>query len=274
MRGRIAVLVCIGLLLIAAAGTTVWRYDRAEPEPSAAALPIPPFPPRIAAGDAYEHCLSVLTDDPESAKLIADTWAARGGGDGAAHCQGLALIATGKPALGAARLEELAAASLEPDLARATVFGQAAQARLMADDATRARADATRALTLAPSDTELLIQRAQASAASALWNDAIADLTRALTIDAQRPDALVLRAAAWRRLGRLDLALADADRAIALDPENAEALLERGIERQRLGDPTGARADWQRAQAEDPNSTTADLAEQNLALLEAGPEQR
>ena len=68
--------------------------------------------------------------------------------------------------------------------------------------------------------------------------------------------------------------MADVDRAIAMDADNAEALLERGIERQRLGDALGARADWQRARGLDPNSTTADLAEQNLALLEAGPNQR
>jgi hypothetical protein len=39
-----------------------------------------------------------------------------------------------------------------------------------------------------------------------------------------------------------------------------------------MGDRTGARTDWQHARDVDPNSTTADLAEQNLSLLEAGPE--
>ena len=41
--------------------------------------------------------------------------------------------------------------------------------------------------------------------------------------------------------------------------------------RQALGDAEGARADWEQAKSVDPNSSAADLAEQNLALLEAGP---
>jgi hypothetical protein len=44
--------------------------------------------------------------------------------------------------------------------------------------------------------------------------------------------------------------------------------------RERQGDRAGARADWQRARLLDPTGTTADLAEQNLALLDAGPERR
>jgi regulator of sirC expression with transglutaminase-like and TPR domain len=58
------------------------------------------------------------------------------------------------------------------------------------------------------------------------------------------------------------------------DPDNAEALLERGILRQRHDDRAGARRDWERAIELSPDSTTADLAQQNLALLEAGPDRR
>ena len=275
MQPRLALAACIVLLSVGAVGTTIWRYwPEQNTEAVAVPMPVPPFPPRISSGDTYEHCLALLTDDPDGARQTADAWAAAGGGDGAAHCQGLALIANGKPDLGAERLELLAAASLAPALAKATIFAQAGQARLMANQVEKAHDDATLALALAPTDTELLIQRALTSEAGGRWDDAIADLTRALTLDAQRPDALALRAAAWRRTERLDLAVADTDRAIALDPDNAEALLERGIERQRLGDAAGARDDWRRAREVDPNSTTADLAEQNLALLDAGPNQR
>jgi len=276
MQRRVTLFAVIGVLLIAAIGTTLWRYDDAPPalDLAAAPLPVPPFPPRIASGEAYEQCLAALTDDPDSARLLADTWATEGGGDGAAHCQGLALIAVGRPDQGAERLEQLASSSLAPDLAKAIVFAQAAQARLMANQPAKARDDTTEALKLAPDDTEILIQCAETAEALQDWKAAIGYLTQALATDPHRADALVLRAADWRRADHLDLAVADADRALGIDPGNAEALLERGIERQRLGDAAGARADWQRARKLDPNSTTADLADQNLALLDAGPDQR
>ena len=60
-------------------------------------------------------------------------------------------------------------------------------------------------------------------------------------------------------------------RALGLDPDLPEGLLERGILRQRHGDADGARADWERVIELDPDGATADLAEQNLALLDAGP---
>ena len=84
----------------------------------------------------------------------------------------------------------------------------------------------------------------------------------------------MLRAAAWRHLNKLDLAQDDIDRAFALDPEYPDALLERGILRQRHGDETGARSDWESAVRLSPDSATGDLAQQNLALLDAGPERK
>ena len=77
-----------------------------------------------------------------------------------------------------------------------------------------------------------------------------------------------------RQLNHLDLAQEDVDHALVLDPENVDALLERGILRQRRGDRAGARIDWERVMALSPDSATGDLAQQNLALLDAGPERR
>jgi regulator of sirC expression with transglutaminase-like and TPR domain len=187
---------------------------------------------------------------------------------------GLSLLAVGEPERAATLLEQLAGRSQASPGTRAAVFGQAAQAWLMAGDAGRAYGAVTMALTLAPSDSELLTDRAVAAATLGRYAEAVEDLNRVLAAEPARAEALVFRAAAWRHLDRPELADRDVQRALAAAPENAEALLERGILRQLRGDEEGARADWERAIQLSPDSATADLAMQNLALSEAGPARR
>ncbi len=234
-------------------------------------LPLPPMPPRIGAGLEYERCLGLLATEPETAAANARAWAERGGGEPAIHCLALSRLARGEPDAAAEELERLASASSSPPATRAALLEQATQAWLMAGKPARAYATAALALALAPDDVALLI--GHATAATLLDRDAEAadDLARALRLDPRRPDALIRRAAALRRLDRLAEALSDASAALALDPNNPEALLERGILRQRGGDDSGARTDWERAITLSPDTPTADLAQQNLALLEAGP---
>jgi tetratricopeptide (TPR) repeat protein len=277
MNTRAAMIGGAALLLVAAAGAGAWLFfasapaaletDTADNEP----LPIPPVPPRIAEGPDYEHCLGMLTSDPVGAASFALAWEATGGGDGATHCLALSQIALGEPARGAEMLDTLAAGTRGPDVGRAVIYGQATQAWLMAGEKMRAFGSATLALALSPDDADLLIESAIAAAALERYQDAIDDLTHALDIDGRRGDALTYRASAWRHMGQLELAQDDIDRAIAIDPDNPEALLERGIIRQRRNDPTGARTDWERTIMLAPNTPTSDLAQQNLALLEAGP---
>jgi tetratricopeptide (TPR) repeat protein len=274
---RRLIAVCASIVL--AGGVAGGWWLSASPANEAVVdLPVPPFPPRIAEGDTYESCLAMLADDPTGAIALAETWQASGGGDGALHCRGLALIGLGKPTAGAEVLEQMAGRSGAAALGRARVLGQAAQARLMVADedpaaAGKAVEDASQALGLSPADTELLIMRAAAEGLLGRFADAVDDLSEALRMDAARPDALVLRAVMRRKLGQLDRAQADISQALTLEPDDADALLERGILRQRMGDAAGAKADWEHAVGVDPNSTTADLAEQNLSLLEAGPKQ-
>ena len=245
-------------------------YEAEADEP----LPLPPVPPRVAEGPDYERCLSMLNSDPAGARNFAEAWFATGGGEGAEHCSGLALVALGEPDAGAAALDKLAARSKATAGARAAVYGQAGQAWLMASDPSRALGSTTLALSMTPDDADLLIDRSIASGTLERYQDAVEDLSRALELDPRRADALVFRAAAQRHLNRLELAQEDVDRAFALDPEDADALLERGILRQRRGDRMGARADWEHAKQLSPDSATGELAEQNLALLDAGPDRR
>ncbi len=279
MKQRAAVVIGAGVLLLLVAGGTAWELHGTEPpadeaDDSAEILPIPPVPPRIAEGADYERCMSMLASDPEGANTFADAWQATGGGEGADHCLALAQVQLGDVQTGAEMLEKLAGRSKAPALARATVYGQADQAWLMAGEPGRALGAATLALILSPDDPDLLIDRSIAAATLGHYEDAVDDLSHALELDPKRADALVLRAAAWRHEGHLDLAQDDVDRALAKDPDNPEAYLERGILRQRRGDRVGAHKDWVQAEALAPDSATSDLAEQNLALLEAGPDRR
>jgi tetratricopeptide (TPR) repeat protein len=276
MNTRAAMLGGVALLL-AATGAATWgslshvRPPPAVPEIDAARLPLPPLPPRISEGAEYDKCLALLSGDPGGARALAEAWQARGGGDGAAHCLGLSRIAGGKPEAGAAILDTLASASQASAAVRATLYSQAAQAWMMAGQPRRAEQDLTQALALAPGAPDLLVDRAAAAIALKSYGEAVTDLSAALSDDPRRVDALVMRATALRQLGRLDAARDDIGRALHEAPDSPEALLERGILRQRARDPAGARADWNRVLALAPDGATADLAEQNLALLDAGP---
>jgi len=283
----LAYLGAIVLVLGLAAGTAWWLREEPEPaqgqilggqvtgaEAAGDELPVPPFPPRIADDEQYDKCMTMIADDPEGAEAIATSWQAEGGGDAATHCQALAAIATGEPEAGAALLEDLAHGGKAQGVTRAVLLGQAAEARLMAEQAGPALKDASEALTITPDDPDLLIGRAIAYDTLNRANEAMDDLNQALLLDPSRGDALVRRAAVWRGLDKLAAARADIDRAIALDPDDAEALVERGIQRQRLGDLSGARQDWTHAQQVDPNSEAAELAAQNLTLLDSGPDRK
>jgi tetratricopeptide (TPR) repeat protein len=274
VSGRLGVL-CLGLLVAAVAGSAALWLSRpaVTDDVLATDLPVPPFPPRITEGSTYETCLASRADDPEGAMAMVEAWQVTGS-DGAAHCHGLALIALGQPDAGATVLEQLAQRSSAAALARASVLSQAVQAPLMAGQPDQALTDATMALDLSPADTELRIMRASAQSGLGRYQEAIEDLDQALRLDAGRTDALVSRAALSRKLGHLADAQTDIKAALTLSPDDAEALLERGILRQGMGDRAGAREDWERVRGADPGSSTADLAEQNLSLLEAGPERR
>lgn len=261
--------------LAVAGGVTWWSYPSAESDTASDDdLPVPPVPPRIAEGEDYDKCLSMVQSDPSGAFTFADTWQTAGGGDGAIHCRALAEIELGDPEEGATLLDQLGANSPAAPAARAAILGQAGQAWMMAATPQRAHDSATKALALLPDDPDLLIDRAIADSSLEHYKKADDDLIRALDIDPRRGDALVLRAAARRHLEHLNLASADVERALELDPEDPDAFLERGILRQRRGDQSGARKDWEQAITLSPDSATADLAQQNLALLEAGPERR
>jgi tetratricopeptide (TPR) repeat protein len=274
--GLTAAAFAAALLAGAAGGWFWWHGDQqAPPVPVGPVvedqLPIPPFPPRLGDDSGYVKCMSMIADDPEGAEAIAASLPPTLGGEAATHCHALASIAAGDPEAGARQLEDLARGGKVDGMSRAVLLGQAAEARMMAEQPEGALLDATEAISFAPDDADLLIGRANALDALERDDEAIEDLSRALRRDPARGDALVSRASLLRRHDRLADARADIDRAIVIDPEDVDALLERGILRQLNGDPEGARQDWMRLRQIDPNSDAAELAAQNLTLLDSGP---
>src|SRR5579875_1501012 len=164
------VLLGAAVLLVVAVGAGGWWALRSAPRPISAVqqdtpLPLPPAPPRIAQGDQYDPCLSMLADDPEGAASFAESWQSAGGGEGATHCRALAEIAVGNAQTGADMLEHLAEASHDDNAARAALFDQADQAWTIAGNTGQAYAAATLALSLDPDDPDVLVDHAVAAAA-------------------------------------------------------------------------------------------------------------
>jgi len=276
MKARVALLTGVGILLLVGAGVA-WNLSGTGIPPDSVVeqagpnLPIPPLPPRLADGAQYDRCLAQVPDDPQRAAAEARAWRDGGAGAPALHCLAMAELALGNTELAARLLQGLAVEAAASAPVRAAMHSQASQAWLMAGRVDDALIAARAAVGMVSDNPDLWIELAQVALVRKDYAMAVDDLTRALALDRNRADILVLRAAANRLRGALDAALGDVDRAIDADPDNAEALLERGVLRQRRDDPDGARRDWMRVVAIAPESQAADLATQDLELLDAGP---
>jgi tetratricopeptide (TPR) repeat protein len=242
------------------------------PPPSPSGLQRMPPPSADADAETYARCMKLARQDPAAAQSLADAWRRRGGAHPAEHCAAVALISLGKYKEAATRLQALARAMTKaPTSLRADVLDQAGQAWLLAGDPVQAYAAAGEAVSLAPGDPEILIDRSEAAAANGFLDRAVADLDRVLTRDPNRIDALVYRASANRGLDRLDPARADINRALALAPRSPAALLERGNIRRLQGDRDGARHDWDEIGRLAPGSPADMAARANIERMVEGP---
>lgn len=248
----------------------------------AAANPFAQAPAPDAA--RYKACMAEAVAAPDVARQAAETWLQHEGGAPAKHCLGSALAALGEIKAGAAWIEE-AADDLSQERGHQSVGAvvtrpliadlkaAAAELWLAEGDYERARARLTEAIALQPGNaaavTDLLINRAQASAGLGRYDHAVEDLTRAIGRAPGRVDAYVLRATAARMMGHYDEAELDLARALARAPDHPAGLLERGIVRRLTGDNAAAKADWQRLAKLYPGTETAELALDNLELLRA-----
>jgi tetratricopeptide (TPR) repeat protein len=221
------------------------------------------------ADERYQQCVALTKTDPQRAYYQALAWHSTGGGSGAEHCGALALVQLGRYVEAAPKLDALAQqAGVQPSQ-RAQIYDQAGNAWLLAQDARRAEASFSNALTFARDDVDVLADRARARAMLKDWNGADADLSAALARDADRSDLLVLRASARHAAGRKQQARADIDRALDIFPGYGDALVERGAMKFEDGDAKGARIDWQQVVSAAPRSRAAALA--NEYLTETDP---
>lgn len=199
---------------------------------------------QLGGGPQYTACLNQVKTQPKAALDTALGWLDRGGGAPAQHCAALAQIELGQPQEAASRLERAAnemGAGDQP--LRAELLAQAGQAWSLAEQPQRAIRAQSAALTLAPDNVEILIDRALSYAGTGALREATADLDKALSLAPRRADALSLRATAWRLQGNGDRAMEDVQMALAVDPNYPDALLERGIQLKARRQPQQARLD-------------------------------
>ena len=225
--------------------------------------------PQVEDAKRYSDCMTLARSKPEKALKTAQDWSEKGGGIPAGHCSAVALVGLRRYADAAALMEKLALEEAATDKGLAAgLYGQAGQTRMMAGDYPHALTDQTAALALAPSDVELLTDRAVSEISMAKYWEAVDDLNKAHDLAAERVDVLIFRASAYRFLQSYDLAHDDIDRAIALAPDDPEAYLERGVLRSLTKDPDGARADWQKVISLAPDTPMSNQAKGNLYQLD------
>ncbi len=220
----------------------------------------------------YKACMTLAKKAPQEAFETALTWRGLGGGDAAEHCVAVALIGLGQHTNAAKRLEALAGKAKQGATIKAGLLAHAAQAWILAGRAMRAESVLTAALKLTPSDSALMVDRAQARAGQKDYDGAIKDLSRAIQLGGGAADAFVFRASAYRHLDRLELALADIEKALAFEPTHPDGLLERGILRHLREDDDGARQDWLGILLTAPKSPAADAARRNLESMDVKPD--
>ncbi len=236
--------------------------------------------------ERYGACVTLAERVPDKAINIALAWQAEEGGVPARHCEALALFHLKEYAEAAARMMKLADdmrvgrempvrggrrlvanAGLLADM-----YGQAANAWLLADEIVRAEDAVEVALALIPHDSpqgrELMVDRARIAAADQDYELALQDLETVLQLDSNRTDILVLIASAARGVGKYERADEALTAYFKSYPDSAAGLLELGNLRHAEGKPDEARAAWLKLLLAYQDGPEAEAARANLEKLD------
>ncbi|NVN42160.1 tetratricopeptide repeat protein, partial [Ameyamaea chiangmaiensis] len=154
----------------------------------------------------------------------------------------------------------------------ATLAGEGAQSWLAAHQPKRACASAATARHLAADDPALRLLEARVALTCDRVALALSDLAAPFDEPSLEGQALIVRAQALRMAGHPDQAAALADESLRRHADDPAALLERGIDRAQAGSLRAARADWERVLEIAPDAPEANLARQDLSVMDADPD--
>jgi tetratricopeptide (TPR) repeat protein len=215
----------------------------------------------------YASCLELAQQDPQRAEASAVYWKSLGGGLGAMHCQGVALMALRDYAGAAGVFLALSDQEGLPISERSRFITQASQLFLKAGQSIKARDAINQAIAWDGEDLNAFVLRARIAAATGDSLSALKDLDYVLLEDPNQVEALIYRASLYRSLKRYDLARESIAKAQSLSPDHPYMLLERGILAATQNDLGTARQAWQQILNTHPNSAAATAAQQNLGKL-------
>ncbi|MGB0505658.1 MAG: hypothetical protein ACPGGK_05630 [Pikeienuella sp.] len=223
----------------------------------------------LAEVDNYEDCLSLVAADPAGAEVQALRWFDRTGEPGALHCEAVALAARGAHGPAAQRFASLANSEAMDAETRAYLMLQSAEEWKALGELIKAQEAIEQGLKIYES-ADLLVERALIRLNENQGQAARYDIDRALTLRPSDPELMTLRAAIKRRLGDRQGARVDAAEATLLAPDHADAWLELGLAEQALGREDLAREAWLTAISADPESPAASAARGALQDMDGG----
>lgn len=239
----------------------------------------------------YAKCLDMTAQTPDSAINEALIWKGQGGGVPARHCEALGLFYLGEYEEAAVRLEQLVddmrvGRDMPVRLGKrlvanafllAEIYGQAANAWLVAGEIVRAEEAIDNALSLAvdgsPQERELLVDRARIAAADDNFAQAYDDLKAVTKAEPGRIDILLLLASAARGIDKF----VEAEQALKLYeqvyPNDPSARLEYGNLMHAQDKLAAARQAWLEVLLLTEQGADADAARSNLEALDLKKDQ-
>lgn len=245
-----------------------------------------PVQARDADERRYDRCLETALRTPDKAINLALVWQGEGGGVPARHCEAVGLYEMGEFAEAGIRLERIAedmrigkdmpirrgkriVASAEM---LADMYGQAANAWLLADETVNAEATINAALSLAtknsPQYADLMLEKAQIFAADGSFGEALRLIEQVIALDGERKEILIFAASSARGSDNYISAQRYLDEYQEHFPDNPTGYLERGNLEDAMGQFSLARKSWLKVIELDPEGIDAEAARANLERLD------